>query len=204
MTLWIGLTGGIGSGKSSVATSFSRQGAIIIDTDSIAHQLTAPDGKALPTIRRQFGDIFFDDNGALNRSRFRQLIFNHPSAKQQLESILHPLIFNEVKNQQQSISPVGYGIIEIPLLAEHPIFHQLIQRVLVVTASTAQRIHRVQQRSHLDIALIENIMKQQAQPDILLQLADDVINNDSHKDHLDHEVNRLHHFYQALGNKHHD
>ena len=121
MTLWIGLTGGIGSGKSQAAKIFSDLGVPHIDADALSRNLTADNGIALPAIRRLFGDKVFHTQNSLNRAALRDLVFRRPQAKKELEEVLLPLILNEIKSAKTRYPNAAYGIIDVPLLIE--IFH---------------------------------------------------------------------------------
>lgn len=200
MTWWVGLSGGIGSGKSAVATRFAALGVPIIDADVIAHQLTAPEGAALPAIRQYCGDEMFAADDTLNRQKLRSAVFGHAAVKQQLEAIMHPLIFAQIQQAQHDAADqtVPYGVVDIPLLAEQPCFQQLIHRILIVDADEALRLKRVQTRSGLDENAVRVMMAQQASREQRLAIADEVIVNNTHWRHLDQEVARLHRFYQAL------
>ena len=130
----IGLTGGIGSGKSLVADMFAARGAAVVDTDQIAHQLTAPDGVAIPLIRTQFGDDFITDTGAMDRSKMREQVFSDPQAKKRLEAILHPLI--RIETERAAAQAKGaYLIFAVPLLVESASWKNRTTRILVVDCS---------------------------------------------------------------------
>ena len=199
MTLWVGLTGGIGSGKSTVAALFAAHQVPVIDADAIARALTAPGGGALPAIRAQWGDAVFDASGQLDRARLRQAVFEQPAQKQQLEALLHPLIFTAIRAaQQQAHAPHGYGVVEIPLLVEAPQFQDLVGRILVVDTAEPLQIERVKQRSQLSDAAVRAIMAQQASRQQRLAVADDVLPNHDNHQALQTAVARLHQQYQAL------
>ncbi len=195
MTWWLGLTGGIGSGKSAAARAFADLGVPVIDTDAIAHALTAADGAALPAIHHQFGAAVFQPDGNLNRAALRQQVFDHPEQKQALERILHPMIFQAVQTAQRQTAASTYGVVEIPLLAEAPLFQRLVDRVLLIDCPESCQIARVAARSGLNEAAIRAIIAQQASRQQRLALADDVIVNDGSPDQLRAAVARLHHGY---------
>lgn len=202
MTLWVGLTGGIGSGKSLVAAHFSALGAPVIDADAIARALTQSGGAALPLIHAHWGDAVFDPHGQLDRTALRRLVFEHPAQKRQLEALLHPLIFSAIQAaQQQAATPCGYGIVEIPLLIEATHFQTLVARILVVDCPEPLQAKRVMQRSGLDKAAVHAIMAQQASRQQRLAVADDVVVNDGNLDDLHAAIARLHHHYQTLSRK---
>jgi len=145
--LIIGLTGGIGSGKSTVAALFAEHGAGIIDTDVIAHSLTQADGLAIPAIRTAFGKDYLTDDGALNRAKIRGTIFSDDAAKQRLEQILHPMIFEQAKAQLPQFQDKPYILVVVPLLPESRTFRQLVQRIVVVDCDMNTQIARVIKRS---------------------------------------------------------
>jgi dephospho-CoA kinase len=196
----VGLTGGIGCGKSTVAELFAQQGAGLIDTDVIAHRLTQANGDAIAAIRAAFGKGYITDEGALNRTKMRGLIFSDGAAKQQLERILHPLILDQAKIQLQHLQTRPYIILVVPLLAESPAFRQLVQRVLVVDCDENTQVARVISRSRMGEAEVRNIIAQQTPRAERLQLADDVIHNDTALDSLADQVNVLHEHYLHMRN----
>jgi dephospho-CoA kinase len=193
--LCVGLTGGIGCGKSTVVDLFAEHGAGIIDTDLIAHHLTQNSGEAIDPIREIFGDDCISDEGALDRKKMRGLIFSDTSAKQQLESILHPLIFEQAKAQLQQLQDKPYIIIVVPLLPENPAFRQLVQRVLVVDCAEDKQVERVVKRSGMSVAEVRTIIAQQTPRATRLLMANDVIHNDTDTGNLDRQVAALHEFY---------
>ena len=134
MTTWIGLTGGIGSGKSQTAALFGELGVPLIDADTVNRTLTdTPNSPPLCAIRRRFGEQALDASGCMNRSYIRQTVFNDPQAKRDLEAILHPFIFTEIRSLKNQFTDFPYGIIEIAILAEQPVFRNLVGRVLLVS-----------------------------------------------------------------------
>jgi dephospho-CoA kinase len=193
----LGLTGGIGSGKSTVADMFASLGATLIDTDVIAHQLTAPQGAAIPTIRTQFGAEFITPTGALDRARMRALVFADPAAKARLEAILHPLIRSETEAQPRAAK--GDDIIfVVPLLVESGNWKQRVSRVLVVDCPEAQQIQRVMARSGLSEDQVKAIMGTQASREQRLAAADDVALNDGDLPQLASRVQALHAIYLGM------
>lgn len=196
MTHWVGLTGGIGSGKSTAARFFADLGVPIIDTDMIARQLTADNGVALPHIQALFGSEAVLD-GRFNRDYMRQLIFSQPEAKAQLEAILHPLIVAEVARQKTQIQAV-YAIVDVPLLTELAMFQALVERVVLIDCVPEVQIARVMQRSGLSAMQIKAIMAQQATREQRLALADDVIANNQDVLTLQQRVLHQHQYYQQL------
>lgn len=195
MALIVGLTGGIGCGKSTVAKLFQQHGALIIDTDSISHELTGEGGAALTAIDTQFGSSFIDPSGALDRAKMRNAIFSDSGKKKQLESIMHPLILDRVREQLLHTESYPYVVIVVPLLLNSPAYLQLVQRVLVVDCSERQQIVRVMQRSGLAETEVQNIILQQTSREERLRRADDVISNEGDLATLAVEVERLHASY---------
>lgn len=198
--LIIGLTGGIGSGKSTVAALFAEHGAGIIDTDAIAHRLTQAGGEAIAAIRAAFGDEYITDDGALDRARMRALIFSDAAAKQRLEQILHPLIFEQAKMELQQLQAKPYILAVVPLLPENPAFQQLVQRVLVVDCDENTQIARVIGRSRMTETEVRAIIARQTPRAERLRLTDDVIRNDTGLDNLSEQVAVLHERYLKAQN----
>lgn len=200
MVFIIGLTGGIGSGKTSVANLFQELGIEIIDTDRIAHQLTQAGGDAIHPIRLTFGDHFILSDGSLNRSVMRQSVFSDESARHKLEAILHPLIYQEVLRRLPLIQS-SYGVLVVPLLLETKEYLELINRVLIVDCPESLQISRTMQRSQLEEQEVRQVMAVQRSRTERLLCADDVIINDSDSQHLQRQVQRLHQKYLAFANK---
>lgn len=198
--LSVGLTGGIGSGKSLVADLFAAQGAAVIDTDQIAHHLTTAGGVAMPLIRQSFGDAFLTTEGALDRTRMRERVFTDAAARQQLEKILHPLIAQETETAAQR-SEGAYLVFVVPLLVESGRWVDRVDRVLVVDCPEAMQIERVQARNQFSVAQVEAIMATQVQRSERLAVAHDVIVNDGPREAVAAAVERLHREYLALAAK---
>ena len=198
--LVVGLTGGIGSGKSTVAALFAEHGAGIIDTDAIAHHLTQAGGEAISSIRAAFGNDYLTSDGALDRAKMRRLIFSDATAKQRLEHILHPLIREQAKAQLRQLQASPYILVIVPLLPESPAFRQLVQRVLVVDCDENTQITRVTGRSSLTEAEVRAIIARQTPRTDRLLLADDVIRNDAGLDNLAKQVAVLHERYLKAQN----
>ena len=196
MTLWLGLTGGIGSGKSLAATEFKRLGMPLIDADAISRSLTADNGAALPLIRKTFGSAVFAENGSLDRAALREIVFRRPQERFRLESLIHPLIISEINQQKTSFAQYKYGVIEMPLLVGYPVFAALADCVLVIDAPELDRIERVQQRSGLHEDEIRRIIAAQTPRLALLRAANDVIVNGGSAQDLCEKVRRVHRFYQ--------
>ncbi len=177
--LKLGLTGGIGSGKSTVAQSLAQRGAFLIDADAQSRALTAPGGEALPDIARALGAHLIDVHGALDRNQLRERVFSDPRAKAQLEEILHPRIAQRMAALQDQAQQLGAVLVvyDIPLLLESKHWRRALDRVLVVDCDADTQIQRVQQRSGLDAAAVRRIMDNQLSRWQRLQGADDVLFN---------------------------
>lgn len=203
MTVWVGLSGGIGSGKSQAAKLFADTHRVpVLDADAAARELTAPDGAALPALRRTLGGHFFDDRGYLKRPVLRQAAFTDPNIRQQLENILHPMIMHTLREQCRTAPPAPYGIIEIPLLAEQPRFRQLVSRILIIDCDDEQRIRRIHRRNGLDRQTVLAIMAAQAGRKQRLAIADDIIDNNGTPEQLADTVARLDRHYRQLFAQH--
>ncbi|MCZ8253729.1 MAG: dephospho-CoA kinase [Hylemonella sp.] len=178
--LRLGLTGGIGSGKSTVAGLLARHGAVVIDADAISRQTTARGGAAIGAIRQVFGPELIGPDGALDRGRMRTLAFSDLTARQRLEQIIHPLVGQETQRQAEAAARAGARCIvfDIPLLVESSRWRTQLDQVLVIDCHPETQIARVMQRSQLQRAEIERIMAQQANRLQRLQAADHVICND--------------------------
>jgi dephospho-CoA kinase len=200
MSLIIGLTGGIGSGKTSAAKFFAVLGADVVDTDVIAHELTRPQGAAIADIQRIFTEKFITAEGALNRKEMRSLVFSDDSARRKLEAILHPLIRMEVA-RRAAIFSAPYGMIVVPLLLETRGYLETIQRILVVDCNEQDQIARAIARTGLDEQTVRAIIATQLPRKERLQQADDVIANDADELHLWQQVEALHWKYLVLANK---
>ncbi len=197
MATLIGLTGGIGSGKSTVAALFELAGATVIDTDVIAQQLTAPGGIALPAIASRFGRDYVSDMSGLERAKMRARAFSDQEARIVLESILHPLIQEQVERDIKAIRST-YGIIIVPLLFETMTYRRIVQRTLVVDCTVETQIKRVMDRSGLTRKAAESIIAAQIPRSIRLQLADDVICNQHDTFDLHAQVQLLHLSYANM------
>ena len=187
----IGLTGGIGSGKSTVADAFAALGAGVVDTDQIAHRLTAPNGAAMPAIVAEFGPTITDSTGAMDRSVMRGIVFSDPLARKRLEAILHPMIGAESTRALEAVDG-PYRIVVVPLLVEGRHWRSRVDRILVVDCPRALQIERVIQRSGLALEQIEAILDAQATREERLAQADDVINNSGLPAELPGQIQALH------------
>jgi dephospho-CoA kinase len=173
----IGLTGGIGSGKSTVARALVDCGAALVDTDAIARSLTLPGGAAIGALGQALGPAFISADGALDRDRMRALAFADPDAKRRLESILHPLIGTEARRQAAAAGDRGV-VFDVPLLAESSHWRDRVQRVLVVDCDEDSQVRRVMQRSGWSEDAVRRVIGQQAPRDRRRAIADAVIHND--------------------------
>ncbi|UVA79017.1 dephospho-CoA kinase [Pandoraea commovens] len=194
MTYAIGLTGGIGSGKTTVANLFATHGIAIIDTDAIAHSITAPGGAAMPAIRRDFGDAFVAPDGSLDRARMREAVFSDNAAKARLEAITHPLIRTECERAAAEAEG-PYLIFVVPLLVESGTWRERVQRILVVDCTEETQIARVMSRNRFTREQVKAIMARQASRAQRLAVADDIIDNDTQQAPLAPQVDRLHAAY---------
>ena len=191
MPYTIGLTGGIGSGKSAAAQMFEALGTTVIDTDAIAHALTAPGGAAIAPIRAAFGPDYIGAEGALDRARMRELVFTDAAKKRELESILHPLIRRRSEELVAAASG-AYLMLMVPLLVESRDYRMRYQRVLVVDCPEETQIARVMARSGISADEVRAIMASQAPRAARLAAADDVIDNNRDLAHLRRQVEVLH------------
>lgn len=180
-TLRIGLTGGIGSGKSTVAQMLQARGAVVIDADAIARSVTAPQGAAIPTIAQTLGSEFITPEGALDRERMRAHVFQHPQAKRTLEAIIHPLVSQETQRQTQEAVAQGHRtlVFDVPLLVESGgRWRAQVDRVLVVDCSVETQIQRVMARSGWSREAVQRVIEAQAPRAQKLAAADWVIHNE--------------------------
>jgi len=180
-TVKLGLTGGIGSGKSTVAALLAEQGAGVIDADAISRATTAPCGSAIPLIRIQFGDVFVTPDGALDRERMRSHVFNDPKAKKQLEAIIHPLVLEAISEQTTLLVQSGKPCIvyDIPLLVESGHWRKSLAKVLVVDCDPQTQVQRVANRNALPSTEILKIIAAQTPRLNRLAAADIVLLNDA-------------------------
>ena len=175
--LLVGLTGGIGSGKTTVANLFAALGVPLVDTDLIAHALTGPDGAAMPAIRQAFGDGVVADDGRMDRSAMRALAFDDPTSRKRLEAILHPMIRAETQRQIAAAADSPYAIVVIPLLVESGKPTDWLDRVLVVDCPVETQIERVMRRNRLTRTQVQAIVAAQAERHRRLAAADDIVEN---------------------------
>ena len=199
MPFVVGLTGGIGSGKSAVADQFALMGAAIVDTDAIAHELTRPGGAAIPQVRQVFGDACIAADGAMDRRKVREIVFADPAAKKRLEAVLHPMIRAESERRiAASAGVTPYAVHVVPLLIESSDYRSRVNRVLVVDCAEAVQVERVRARSGLSEEEVHRIIAAQVPRAVRLAAADDVIDNSGPLDALGKQVRALHERYVAL------
>lgn len=197
MTFIVGLTGGIGSGKSAAATLFEEFGAAVVDTDAIAHELTAPGGTAIAPIRAAFGDEVVAPNGALDRAAMRRKVFTDAQAKGRLEAILHPMIRAEA-DRRSAAARAPYVVLVVPLLVESGGYRSRVQRVTVVDCPEAVQVARVMSRSGLSAGEARAIMAAQVGREARLAVADDVIDNGGELAALRPQIEALHRRYLEM------
>jgi dephospho-CoA kinase len=211
MVYKVGITGGIGSGKSTIADAFVALGAALVDVDAIAHELSGPHGAAMDAIRIQFGPEVINVDGSMNRAAMRELAFTQPASRKQLEAILHPMI-RRVTDLRVAASAnfAPYCLVGVPLLFESGNWRERFNRILVVDCPESLQIQRVRLRSGLEEAQIRAIMAAQVTRELRLANADDVIDNSvSHTDPKARvlpaatadKVAALHQLYTELANK---
>ena len=200
MQFSVGLTGGIGCGKTTVADMFGELGATLVDTDLIAHAMTASHGPAMPPIVAEFGPAFAGPDGALDRARMRQLVFAEPAAKQRLEAILHPMI-REAALAEAAAATGSYVIFVVPLLIESGTWRERVTRVLAIDCPEQVQVARVMARNGLTEAQVRAIMATQVTRAERLAAADDVITNDGPIGALRAQIARLHGVYLAFSER---
>lgn len=193
----VGLTGGIGSGKSTVGELFVEQGAGLVDTDVIARELTEANGIAMPKLTAEFGRDILAADGALDRTAMRQLAFADRSARSRLESILHPLI-RQISTERCQAATEPYVILAVPLLVESGNYRTRYDRIVVVDCPESLQIERVMARNGLSMDEVKAIMAAQATRRQRLAVADDVVVNDADKSKISEQVQTLHANYVAL------
>ena len=196
----VGLTGGIGSGKSAAADCFAALGVGVVDTDAIAHELTAAGGAAMPALVAAFGAEVAAADGALDRGRMRRLAFADPSARGRLEGILHPLI-RKLSAERCRLAGSPYVILAVPLLVESGSYRERCDRIVAVDCPESLQISRVMARNGLSEAEVRAIMATQASRAERLAVADDVIANDGDLANLEMRVGELHREYLRLSSQ---
>ena len=196
----IGLTGGIGVGKTTVTDHFTKLGICIIDADEVSRAITAADQPAVKKIAQTFGEQVLTNDKTLNREKLRELVFNDQDKKQQLEQILHPLIRKQMQAQANGADS-DYVIFSIPLLIETGQMN-FFDRILIIDAPDERRIEWIKKRSGLSLQETKKIISSQTSRQERLAVADDVINNDKDLEHLYQQVGILHHKYLELAQNH--
>jgi dephospho-CoA kinase len=190
----VGLTGGIGCGKTTVADLFAARGASVIDTDQIAHSLTAPQGAAMPALVEEFGPDYATPDGAMDRAKMRALVFSDPGARTRLEAILHPRI-REATAAAALLASGPYVMFVVPLLIESGTWRERVTRVLAIDCPESVQVARVMARNSLPEAQVRAIMAAQVTRAQRQAAADDIVLNDDGLDALLPQVERLHAFY---------
>jgi len=201
MTWVLGLTGGIGSGKSAAADHFARLGVTVVDADAIAHQLTGPGGQAIGSLRAEFGDPCLASDGALDRKYMRELAFTDAGARRRLEAILHPMI-REESSRQLAASTSPYAVSVVPLLIESPGYKGRVHRVAVVDCPEELQLARVMTRSGLSADEVRRILDAQTSRSRRLEAADDVIDNSGTLEDLRGQIEALHGRYLGFAQAH--
>jgi dephospho-CoA kinase len=174
----LGLTGGIGSGKSTVAALLKAFGAKLVDADAISRNSTAANGSAIPFVRQVFGDDYVTADGALDRGRMRALVFAQPEARAKLEAIVHPLVRTEIDRQCAAMDG-GCAVLDLPLLVESDAWRQRVDTIWVVDCTPETQIRRVMQRNGWPREQVQAVLAAQATREQRLAIADTVIDNDS-------------------------
>lgn len=193
----VGLTGGIGSGKSAAADRFAAHGIAVVDADAIAHELTAADGAAMPALRAAFGRDVAAAGGALDRPRMRRLAFADPAVRRRLEGILHPMI-RELAGERCRAADSPYVILAVPLLVESGTYRERCDRIVVVDCPEVLQIARVMARNGLGEAEVRAILATQAARGQRLAAADDVLANDGDLATLEARIGDLHQRYLLM------
>ena len=199
--LTIGLTGGIGSGKSEVADMFKELGVSVIDADVIAHQVVQAGTDALAEIVDVFGETVLTDDGTLDRARLAGIVFDRPELRKELETIIHPRVREQIRSQKQAHDDEPYILVVIPLLLESG-QRDLVDRVLVADAAESTRINRVRARDGRSEQQIRSIMQNQADDAQRSAAADDRIDNNGSLDELKQQVDALHRTYSRMARQH--
>ncbi len=191
----VALTGGIGSGKSEAARQFAQLGVPVVDTDAIAHELTAAGSPVLSEIEHMFGAHILNEDGSLNRSRLRAHVLSNPAERIRLEALLHPAIYEcaieRLKNNESKLQP-QYQILVIPLLFENNRYRSVINKILVIDCNEDTQISRAMARSKLSKEEVTALMAAQTSRKVRLNGADEVIENNSSIAELNENVNKLH------------
>lgn len=196
--LIIGMTGGIGSGKSEASKIFASLNIEVIDLDKISKEITEKNQEAIQEIKNLFGQSLFNKENELDRKKLRDMIFSDKNLKIKLENILHPKILAEVKKKLSIFSDEPYVVIDIPLLFETNQYVPLISRSLVIDCELSDQIERVRKRGGMEIAMVQSIISQQVDRNTRIQRGDDVILNDGSIESLEDSIKKLHEKYLNL------
>lgn len=196
--LIIGMTGGIGSGKSEASKIFASLNIEVIDLDKISREITEKDHEAIEEIKTLFGQSLFNKENELDRKKLRDMIFSDKNLKIKLENILHPKILAEVKKKLSIFSDEPYVVIDIPLLFETNQYVPLISRSLVIDCELSNQIKRARKRDGMEIAMVQSIISQQVDRNTRIQRGDDVILNDGSIESLEDSIKKLHEKYLNL------
>ena len=192
------MTGGIGSGKSEALKIFKSLSIKVIDLDNISKEITETSHQAIQEIKLVFGDAIFDKDNQLDRKKLKEIIFSDKNKKKNLEKILHPKIYEEVKKRLNALSHESYVVIDIPLLFETNQYTSLISRSLVIDCKENDQIERVKKRDGIDISVIQSIIDQQINRSSRIEKADDVVINDGSIEKLEESIKSLHKKYLNL------
>ena len=195
----VGLTGGIGSGKSTVSDLFAKKGIEIVDTDVISRRITAADGLAIKKIEEAFGSKAINSDGAMDRAYMRELVFQNPSLRLKLERILHPIIKSESLKELE-ISKSIFTILSVPLLKPDSFWAERMDRLLVIDVPEEVQLQRVIQRDKISYEMAKKIMEAQPSRKVRIQMADDIIENDISFEKLETVVNKLYELYRIESN----
>ncbi len=198
MMFIIGMTGGIGSGKSEALKIFESLNIKVIDLDNIAKEITDTSHQAIQEIKLVFGDTIFDKDNRLDRKKLREIIFSEKDKKINLEKILHPKILEEVMKRLNVLSNESYVVIDIPLLFETNQYTSLISRSLVIDSKVNDQIERVKKRDGIDTSVIQSIIEQQVGRNYRIERADDVVVNEGSIEKLEESIKALHKKYLNL------
>ena len=198
MMFIIGMTGGIGSGKSEALKIFESLNIKVIDLDNIAKEITDTNHQAIQEIKLVFGDTIFDKDNRLDRKKLKEIIFSEKNQKINLEKILHPKILEEVMKRLNVLSHESYVVIDIPLLFETNQYTSLISRSLVIDCKVNDQIERVKKRDGIDASIIQSIIEQQVGRNYRKEKADDVVVNDGSIEKLEESIKALHKKYLNL------
>lgn len=200
MSFFVGLTGGIGSGKSTVANLFAELNIPIIDTDQISHQLTQTNGAAIPAIKAEFGESFIDTDNSLDRAKMRQLVFSDATARLKLENILHPLILKQARSLAVSIQ-APYVLVVVPLLFETANYLEWLHHTVTVDCAETTQISRASKRTGMNESAVRAIMSQQMPRSERQKLAADTILNEGTLDDLRMQIAQLNNRYLELAKR---